>query len=410
SDVGWSETDLLGRYLDRDHAFRTGQVSITEGAVVDTQAIINGDNAYKSLTPLVGADGITKKGFVAALSGDDHYLWGAALGGGSHTSVGNIMNSDMISGVSNGPIPGIPIKAVFTMLAGSYFGDYNGERPFPTEFDPPNGDVNAHNFMRSVLASEGDVLTTEWEFARPWHYHTMGLGETIGDAELLTQNDTGLYGDGGPAQVTTNLLGDPTLRMNPIGPVSSLSGRFDLGMTLLEWGASTDSTDAGFQGYYVYRSEDPDGPFDSESRITAGPIADEYFYDETADPHERYYYMVRAVKLMSTEYGTTFSGSYFAGSVGQFIDAGEWITEGGGGGGENGAQQGGGGEEENDGPQTAVEFLGSDDTTHGDWTDTYGGGGYVFASGASSLPEFVNFDVIDQIDQLWDEDSDEIGA
>ncbi|MGH7176873.1 MAG: hypothetical protein ACREJC_05795, partial [Tepidisphaeraceae bacterium] len=56
-------------------------------------------------------------------------------------------------------------------------------------------------------------------------------------------------------------------------------------------------------------------------------------------------------------------------------------------------------------------FIGSDDTTHGDWIGSYGGGAYFLASGSYWNPDsFVDFNVIDQIDQLWDQDSDDLGA
>jgi hypothetical protein len=115
----------------------------------------------------------------------------------------------------------------------------------------------------------------------------------------LYQNQTNLF----PRAVYIALMGDPTLRMEPIAPRSDLNATADDSGVHLSWiGSGEDNT-----GYYVYRSTSANGPF---VRISDSLLAQPEYNDVTATPGT-YTYMVRAVALQ-----TNFSGSYFDPSQG----------------------------------------------------------------------------------------------
>src|SRR5204863_9463126 len=105
------------------------------------------------------------------------------------------------------------IKAVFTMLFGSYLGDWDTQ----------------DNFQRAVLATPTSGLVCCWSGSPHWFCHHMALGETIGFSTRLTQNNgpLGLYRNQTNTYaglVHIALMGDPTLRMHPVVPAGSLAG------------------------------------------------------------------------------------------------------------------------------------------------------------------------------------------
>ena len=104
------------------------------------------------------------------------------------------------------------------------------------------------------------------------------------------------------------LMGDPTLRLNPVTPPSNLTATNSGSNVLLGWSLSTE-TDAL---YHVYRSTSGlDGAF---TNLTAtAPISTGNFTD-TSPPSGQKTYSVRAIK------GTiTGSGSYTNLSQGIFV-------------------------------------------------------------------------------------------
>jgi hypothetical protein len=167
--------------------------------------------------------------------------------------------------------------------------------------------------MRAVLATPTYGLACGWSGSPHWFCQHMALGETIGFSTRLTQNNGpyGLY------QNETNsyaglihiaLMGDPSLRMHPVGPAYNVSANSNGSAVQLSWAASGDS----ILGYYVYRSTDPGGPF---TRLTSSLLTDTSFTDAPV-ASGTYTYMVRAVKLENTP-----SGTYFNPSQGAFATA-----------------------------------------------------------------------------------------
>jgi hypothetical protein len=180
-------------------------------------------------------------------------------------------------------------RIVFAMLFGSYFGDW----------DSPN------NLLRAALATPNYTLTSAWVTRPYWHFHHMGLGETIGFSTRLTQNNDGtLYSANGFQNfVHIALMGDPTLRMHVVGPPSNLVAASDAGGVKLTWNPSSDTV----LGYHVYRSTNAAGPF---TRLNGSLITDTNYVDAEVGTNV---YMVRAVKLE-----VSGSGSYYNASQGIF--------------------------------------------------------------------------------------------
>jgi len=53
------------------------------------------------------------------------------------------------------------------------------------------------------------------------------------------------------------LMGDPTLRMDPVAPPGNLAAVQNINSINLSWSAAPDSV----LGYHVYRGSSPTGPF-----------------------------------------------------------------------------------------------------------------------------------------------------
>jgi hypothetical protein len=282
-----SEQDLLRAYLNKDHNFRHRVFTVARrGLVCDNFGSIYGESfaasGWRNFGAFFGAENVTSVGYgqyFPTLSQQD-YLWSYGTGGGSFYTCNGIGGSDDFATTD--------IRTVFTMFLGSYFGDWDNES----------------NFLRAPLGS-GYCLTTSWAGRPHWFYHHMGLGETIGRSTIASQNNE--YGGVYPAAnrytglVHVALLGDPTLRMHPVIPVSDLKGNASSSSMTLSWSPSGDSD---IQGYHVYRGGGPNGYF---IRLTGAPIAATSFTDPSYATGATY--MVRAIKLERSGSGTYFNGS-----------------------------------------------------------------------------------------------------
>jgi hypothetical protein len=287
-----TELDLLRQYLDKDHNYRHRVFSAERrGLIRDNFGDINGDapatDAWRAFAPLFGSDNIQVIGpgdFFPTLSGNS-YLWAYGGGGGEYYQADGVGSTTDFAQQSP--------QAVFLMLHGSYFGDWD----------------STDNFLRASLASSGYGLAAAWTGLPHWYFHHMALGEPIGLSVLLAQNNRGLYKNQlnlSAGQVHIALMGDPTLRLHTVAPAGNLttSGAAN-GPVTLNWTASADSV----RGYYVYRADNPNGPF---SRLTRSFLTTTSYSDAAAPPGPKVY-MVRAVKLE-----TSASGTYYNPSQGVF--------------------------------------------------------------------------------------------
>ena len=274
-----NEKDLLRRYLNKDHAFRQKITTIQNRALIDDNFGAFGGEAFaasgwKSFSPLVGNTTISEIDFLTTLQVND-YKWAYGCGGGWYQGAGGIGSSTDFASDT--------VKAIFTMLFGSYFGDWDSQ----------------DNFMRSCIAAKGNTLTCCWSGRPHWNFHHMGLGENIGYSTKLAQNNTSTYFvNYGGHYVHIELLGDPTLKSDIVSPPSALTLTTVASGVTLNWSPSSDT----IVGYHVYRSNEEFGMYE---RITSNTITSTQYLDGVP-LNGTNYYMVRAMKLEQTP-----SGSYF---------------------------------------------------------------------------------------------------
>ena len=289
SNKAWSrsELDLLRAYLNKDHDFRHGKMAVPRrGLVCDNFGETDGEafasTGWRSFAPFFGAENNIQVPYGQYFNTlrDNAYLWSYGTGGGSWYTCNGIGGSDDFATTE--------IKTVFTAFLGSYFGDWDNESAF----------------LRAPLGS-GWALASAWGGRPHWFFHPMGLGETIGTAAKLSQNNRygGLYAgqNWGTHQVHVTLLGDPSLRMHPVIPPANVTAAVGTGVALT-WNASTDWA---IQGYAVYRATSAAGPFTKVSGSSLVPNL--YFTDPSGTAGN--VYMVRAVKLEQSGSGTYYNPS-----------------------------------------------------------------------------------------------------
>lgn len=304
-----SEQELLRQYLNKDHNFRHAVVTVQRRALIgdysgDKEGIAPAAAGFRSFAPLVGFGDANLSslnvlyndapGYWLSTLKTNDYLFALGCGAGAYSTVSGIGGRAPYNDATTTDLVGGDIRAAFVMLFGSWCGDWDHQ----------------DNIVRSILATPTYGLAAMYTGVPHWFIHPMGLGETIGYCTRLTQNNTnpGLY----KTQVNLSanmihvaLMGDPTLRIHPVAPASSLSGTSGSGQVTLSW---TASPDASIVGYQIYRAPSASGPY---SRITPSPIGKTSFVDTGAPAGATY--MVRAVKLESSP-----SGSYFNASQGIF--------------------------------------------------------------------------------------------
>ncbi|MEK7253137.1 MAG: hypothetical protein AAB316_00200, partial [Bacteroidota bacterium] len=215
------------------------------------------------------------------------FLFAYGCGGGAYTSASGVGSSTNFATDS--------INAVFTMIFGSYHGDW---------------DYSPNPFMTSALASKGGILSCSWAGRPHWFSHHLGAGETLGYTALSTQNacdNAGYFGSFGECGAHVSLLGDPTLRAQIVAPAQDVAATGNCTSVELTWAAAADASTV--LGYHVYRSAQFDGEFE---RLTSEPVAGTSFSDASPLDGEQVY-MVRAVVLEQTP-----SGKFFNASTGAF--------------------------------------------------------------------------------------------
>jgi hypothetical protein len=280
-----SETQLLQQYLDKDHDYRHKAFAVDQRAVVDDNFGWFGGEAFaasgwRSFCALVGPANAVAGDYFATLNvpaGNGH-AWSYGCGGGWYQGAGGVgSTADFVLSAN---------RSVFTMLFGSYFGDW----------DSPD------NFLRAALAT-GWTLTNVWAGRPHWSFHTMGVGDPIGFSARGSQNDT--YNGGfGQRGVHMALLGDPTLRQHVIAPPSNLAVADQWPAAALSWTASPDAV----VGYHVYRAGNPLGPF---VRLTTAPVAATSYVDPLALAGPSHY-LVRAVRRETAPTATYWHASQAA--------------------------------------------------------------------------------------------------
>ncbi len=283
-----SDTILMRQYLAKAHNFKMGiNVGARKGFISDNFGYFGGEafasSGWRAFTPMFG-DSIVELGannFFSTLKvKSSQFIYGC--GAGSYTSCGGI-------GVSSNFATDSTLYN-FGMMFGSYFGDWD----------------NQNNFLRAPLASKGWALSNSWS-GRPYnYYHQMAMGENLGYCIRHSQNNPNYEYNIYPTFVHTALMGDPSLRMNPVLPVSNivLSASTDKKKVTIRWNKSKDP---GVTLYAVYRSRSKTAPF-----VLSGTVAStDSFFTENGPYNGLNYFMVRAIKPE-----VTYSGTYMNPSIG----------------------------------------------------------------------------------------------
>ena len=291
TDFPQSEAELLRNYLVKNHAFRHKMINPEMKALVDdnwgiicnqgvTEAFAV--SGWRNFSALLNFQNI-KTGKFFSETENESYIWAYACGGGLFDSCKYVGSTK--SFVHQNP------KAVFTALYGSRFGDWDSE----------------NNFMRAALASNGWILTCCWAGRPQYTFHQMGMGATTGECVKATQNNKNTYYAGCTNRgIHVGLLGDPTLRMHIVRPVSNLKSAVTGSQTIrLSWDQSEDDV----IGYYVYKLDTTSNRY---LKISESPVTETYFEDKLPEAGNNYY-MVRTLKLSKV-----VSGSYFNLSQGIF--------------------------------------------------------------------------------------------
>jgi hypothetical protein len=198
------------------------------------------------------------------------------------------------SGVRTAQLATISAQGIFNMSFGSYFGDWD----------------NQDNYLRALLGS-GNALTHVWSGIPNWFMYPMAMGETIGHATRLSQNNTqqvhSPQNAGWQGQSVTRihmaLMGDPTLRQAQVAPPTSLVVVPDGWYASFSWQPSPEPV----LGYVIHRIDSLNGGF---IRVNPELITGTTFTSSHPFiPGDRY--LVRAARLIT---GNT--GSFHALSLG----------------------------------------------------------------------------------------------
>ena len=275
-----TETELMRNYLNRDHDYKMKIFDPRKRCLVDDNFGAFGGEAFGSngwrTASILSPDSVSAQDYFTELR-NGTYQWSYGCGGGSYTSCGGVgYTSDFAADT---------IFTVFSMVFGSYFGDWDSQ----------------NNFLRGPLAA--GALTSAWAGRPHWHYHPMALGETIGFCAKMTQNNSFVYtGNNSTRYVHIALMGDPSLREHIIAPPANLAGaNTSTNYVELYWNPSPDSV----LGYYVFKLDTSTGIY---NRISPSIVNDTNFADANITTAINYY-MVRAIRLEASVTGTYYNMS-----------------------------------------------------------------------------------------------------
>jgi hypothetical protein len=275
---GKTDTLLTKNYLQRNHAWRNAQWKITERALIDNN--FSGFNlastGYANFASIIGSDSTfdNRDYFTAQKSGG--YLWSYGCGAGSFTSCNGIGNTNSFVNDS--------FDNVFTILAGSFFGDWDVQ----------------NNFLRAPLAAKS--LASFWGGIPKWYVHHMALGERIGKGAKITQNNSGFYFTGNfnasANSMHIALMGDPTLTIRNLPPLQNLQAISENKQVKLYWNSAALN-----QQYAVYVVDTVKHVY---NRVNEQIITDTFYTDVNNHYSGNYLYAVKPIRLE-----TTASGSFY---------------------------------------------------------------------------------------------------
>jgi hypothetical protein len=295
-----SEEELIKNYLEKNHRYRHGRMGLPRRAIVqDGFGSMNGEAftaaAWRSFPAMVGRANITKvgnKGEWIPEAGKAPWLWSFICGAGSYQSIAGIGNQKWNAGYTIDLVQN-DVKSVFTMVFGSWVGDWDSE----------------DNLMRGILATPSHGLASFWSGRPHWFIHSMGLGGTLGHVVRTTQNNGRelLYHNQRNHHLNLihiALMGDPSLRLYPMVPPTDLEVFRNMKREVtLQWKSGETADDAAGTFYLVFRSNFPTGPF---IRITPKVVDGTEFRDMNVQ-RGSHTYMVRKMRLEKTPSGSFYN-------------------------------------------------------------------------------------------------------
>jgi hypothetical protein len=298
------EMELVRQYLNKAHNYRHGLLNVQTRGILSVNFSPAGNleagfgsSGWRNLACLTGKDNLLDADILKTIS-TDTYLWTYGCGGGWFQGASGIGDSKQIAAQ--------PMNTVFTMLFGSWFGDW----------DSPN------NFMRAPLATMPSALTCAWAGRPHWYFHHMGINYPIGYSQLLSHNNYDLYktfqlisGEfiaSSNRGVHTALMGDPTLRMMTsfIPKPSNLTGTLNKdGKVELTWVEPPKGP--VILKYNIYRSLTKYGIYEkiNTDYLTSPTFIDDFKFDGTV------YYEVRSVMI-----NESMTASFYNTSRGVFTE------------------------------------------------------------------------------------------
>jgi hypothetical protein len=287
---GMSDTLLVKQYLTKAHQFKTGQMPVVRRGVIDDNfGAMAGEafasSGWRNFSTMFGDSIFEQDYFTSIKSGN--YLFSYGCGGGWFQGASGIGTTADFNDNN--------VNTVFTMLFGSYFGDWDSE----------------DNFLRAPLCSPKTGLASAWSGRPYWYFHHMSLGENIGFSAQLTQsnysdftgsNHFGYAFNYAPTFVHIALMGDPSLRLHPVEQAHNLN----LTTTnsnqhvVIKWNKVSD---VAVTGYTIYDARTLNAPFKLVTTVSAS----DSIYTHTNPFNGNNVYMVRPIKLEQTPSGTYYN-------------------------------------------------------------------------------------------------------
>lgn len=291
-----NDTELTRRYLEKLHAYKTAQTPVYRAGLIDDNfGVADGEafasSAWNDFITFFG-DSVLEGDYVTETRAHP-YLFTYGCGFGNYTTCFDVVNTNQFANDS--------IQQIFTLLFGSYFGDWDSQ----------------NNLLRAALASKAGGLASMWSGRPYWRLHHMALGATIGYSTLLTQNNSfnsthtpSGYADNIYGQfININLMGDPTLRLHMRQPMPAIkaTATSDSMAITVSW-----PTMEGVAGYRVSKTTTLENGFFASIDL---PATDTTWTDER--PYFGFTkYMVRPIYLEHTP-----SGSYYHTDLGAIDSA-----------------------------------------------------------------------------------------
>lgn len=316
---GIPETELLRRYLDRHHAFRhrlapfetLGERVMVDDNFANAFDISGGASGWASGIALVGNDRVeAESDWVGALR-DRDYLLAYGSGPGSMTGAGGVSSITDYRETRSG--------AVFTMLFGSFFVDWDSD----------------DNFLRAPLVGTADShgLVSVWSGIPRWQLFPLAAGGTMADACHHVIREVNLP-EGpfppddeswtNPDQTHVAIMGDPVLRSHPAKPITGLTAEVVGDQLTLKW-TNPATGDPDFLGCRIYRSRVMEGPY---TRVGGQTGPEEASFATRIPGAGPWHYQVRAIwrqVTASASYENPAQGIFAEAEVGQRSYE-EWAT------------------------------------------------------------------------------------